>query len=100
VGKSAIPGQPGSYVTLDSKGMRDLLKSSAIASVLRSRMGRVQAALPGSELRTAQRPTRVVAQVWYGSKLDEANNGLLRRALPLSGGSPGRNKTGMRRSSG
>lgn len=100
MGRSAIPGQPGSYVELNSKGMRDLLKSAAIASMLRSRMNRVQASIPGSELRTAQRPTRVVAQVWFGSKLDEANNGRLRRALPLSGGLPGRNKTGMRRSSG
>ena len=100
MGRSAIPGQPGSYVELNSKGMRDLLKSSAIAGQLTARMRRVQSAIPGSELRTAQRPSRVVAQVWYGSKLDEANNGRLRRALPLSGGLPGRNKTGMRRSSG
>jgi len=96
VGRSNIPGQPGSYVELDSKGMRALLKSAAIASELRSRMGRVQSAIPGSELRTAQRPTRVVAQVWYGSKWDEANNGRLRRALPLSGGRPGTKKMGMR----
>ena len=80
--------------------MRDLLKSSAIAGQLTARMRRVQGAIPGSELRTAQRPTRVVAQVWHGSKLDEANNGRLRRALPLSGGLPGRNNTGMRRSRG
>jgi hypothetical protein len=96
VGKSAIPGQPGSYVELNMTGMRELLKSSSIASELTKRMGRVQAAIPGSELRTAQRPSRVVAQVWHGSKLDEANNGRLRRALPLSGGLPGRNRTGMR----
>ena len=94
--KRPIPGQPGSYVELNSKGMRELLKSAAIASELRGRMNRVQAAIPGSELKTAQRPTRVVAQVWFGSKLDEANNGRLRRALPLSGGLPGRKNKGMR----
>jgi hypothetical protein len=77
--------------------MRQLLKSAQIENMLASRMGRVQSALPGSELKTAQRPTRVVAQVWFGSKLTEADSGQLRRALPLSGGLPGRKKTGMRK---
>ena len=96
MGRSAIPGQPGSYVELNSKGMRQLLKSAEIGSLLRSRMARVQSAIPGSELKMAQRPTRVVAQVWHGSKVDEANTGRLRRALPLSGGLPGRKNKGMR----
>lgn len=95
--KTPIPGQPGSYVQLNNKGMRELLKSSNIENMLASRMARVQSALSGSELKTAQRPTRVVAQVWFGSKLTEADSGQLRRALPLSGGLPGRKNSGMRK---
>jgi hypothetical protein len=46
---SKIPGG-GGEVKLNFKGMGELLRSPAIASELRTRMRRVQSAVPGSEL--------------------------------------------------
>lgn len=84
---SKIPGGGGD-VTLNRRGMGDLLRSPAIVSELRSRMTRVQAALPGSILyTTTRRRARVV--VARGSDFDEANTGDLARALDLSGGQRG-----------
>ena len=94
---SRIPGDPEGKVVLNSKGMRDLLKSAGIATELRGRMQVVRAALPGSDLRMAQRPTRVVAQVWRGSNFDEANSGELSRALDFARGLRGRKQSRMKR---
>ena len=85
---SKIPGG-GGEVTLNFKGMRELMKSSEVGSELRDRMSRVQSALPGSEIRTKQRPSRVVVQVARGSDFDEANTGDLSKALDLAGGRRG-----------
>jgi len=85
---SKIPGG-GGEVQLNFKGMGELLRSPAIASELRQRMRRVQAALPGSELEVLTRGRRARAKVLRGSDFDEANTGDLARALDLSGGRRG-----------
>jgi hypothetical protein len=87
VGSSKIRGG-GGEVTLNRKGMGDLLRSAAIVSELRQRMRRVQAALPGSTLYTTS-GRRARAVVARGSDFDEANTGDLARALDLSGGQRG-----------
>jgi hypothetical protein len=78
----------GGEVTLNRRGMGDLLRSPAIVAELRKRMTRVQAALPGSTLYTTTR-ARARAVVARGSDFDEANTGDLARALDLSGGQRG-----------
>lgn len=88
MGSSKIPGGGGT-VKLNFNGMRELLRSPAIASELRERMRRVQAALPGSELEVSTRGRRARAKVVRGSDFDEANTGDLARALDLSGGERG-----------
>lgn len=90
----------GGYVVLNRYGMRELLKSKEVASMLRARMSRVQAALPGSELEvTRNGRTRARAKVARGSDFDEANTGELGRALSLAGGRRGTKvKTGKRKS--
>lgn len=88
MGSSKIPGG-GGEVKLNFKGMGELLRSPAIADELRSRMRRVQAALPGSELEVLTRGRRARAKVARGSDFDEANTGDLARALDLSGGERG-----------
>lgn len=85
---SKIPGG-GGEVKLDFKGMRQLLKSAEIEAELRKRMGKVQGALPGSEMRVSRSPTRVRVRVARGSDYEEANTGELSRALNLSGGRRG-----------
>ena len=85
---SKIPGGNGE-VTLNRGGMGELLRSPAIASELRSRMARVQSALPGSELEVSTSGRRARAKVIRGSDFDEANTGDLARALDLSGGQRG-----------
>ena len=85
---SKIPGG-GGEVTLNRKGMGELLRSQAIASELRTRMRRVQSALPGSELEVLTGGRRARAKVIRGSDFDEANTGDLARALDLSGGQRG-----------
>ena len=99
---SKIPGGGGS-VTLNRKGMGELLKSQDIASMLRKRMTRVQAALPGSDLQVNTGGRRARAKVSRGSDFDEANTGELSRALDLAGGQRGykvkTNKPRPRRSS-
>jgi hypothetical protein len=85
---SSIPGG-GGKVKLNFKGMRDLLKSDAVASILEERMARVQAALPGSEMETRQTRSRVAVKVLRGSDFEEANTGDLSRALDLAGGERG-----------
>lgn len=85
---SKIPGG-GGEVKLNFKGMGELLRSPAIASELRSRMRRVQAAVPGSELDVLTRGRRARAKVSRGSDFDEANTGTLSRALDLAGGQRG-----------
>jgi hypothetical protein len=84
---SKIPGG-GGEVKLNFKGMGELLRSPEIEAELRSRMRRVQAAVPGSELytTTSRRARAVVAR---GSDFDESNTGELSRALDLSGGQRG-----------
>lgn len=73
-------------VKLIDKGMIQMLKSEGIRAELVSRMERVQAALPGSELEALNTRTRVRVKVIRGSDFDEANTGALSRALDLSGG--------------
>jgi len=98
---SKIPGG-GGEVRLNFKGMGELLRSPAIEAELRSRMKRVQAAVPGSELYTTT-TSRARAVVARGSDFDEANTGELGRALDLAGGQRGykvkTNKPKPRRSS-
>jgi len=86
VGKTLIPGSGGDYVELNFKGMGELLRSQAIAQELRSRMVRVQAAVPGSQLEVTTKGRRARAKVINGSDFDEANTGQLSRALDLAGG--------------
>ena len=88
---SKIPGG-GGEVKLNFKGIGELLRSPAIASELRSRMRRVQAAIPGSELEVLTKGRRARAKVVYGSDFDEANTGALSRALDLAGGQRGYKK--------
>jgi len=80
----------GGYVVLNRYGMRELLRSKEIASMLGARMSRVQAALPGSELDVRRNGrNRATAKVRRGSDFDEANTGELGRALSLAGGRRG-----------
>jgi len=89
VGSSRIPNN-GGEVTLNRAGMRELMKSPEIASMLAGRMRPVQAALPGSQLQVLRGGrSRARAKVIYGSDFDEADTGNLSRALDLSGGSRG-----------
>lgn len=76
-------------VVLISKGIRELLKSSEISNDLESRMRKVQAALPGSQLEVTQSATRTRVKVARGSDFDEANTGALSKALDLAGGRRG-----------
>ena len=85
---SKIPGGGGT-VKLNSKGMRELLKSTRIRIELVQRMKKVQAALPGSELEATNTRTRVRVKVIRGSDFDEANTGDLSRALDLAQGERG-----------
>ena len=87
---SKIPG--GGKVTLNRKGMGQLLKSRAIAMELYSRMQRVQSALPGSEIVGKIGKTRANVKVFRGSDFEEANTGELSRALDLAGGRRGEKK--------
>lgn len=99
MGSSNIPNN-GGKVKLDFMGMRKLLKSPEIAGELEQRMGKVQAALPGSEMETRITRSRVVVKVARGSDFDEANTGDLSRALDLAGGQRGqftRNQLAARR---
>jgi hypothetical protein len=89
VGSSKIPGG-GGEVKLDFKGMGELLRSQAIADELESRMVRVQAAVPGSDLVVSRKGRRVRVKVVNGSDFDETNTGNLSRALDLAGGERGR----------
>jgi hypothetical protein len=89
VGSSKIPGG-GGEVKLDFKGMGELLRSQAIADELESRMVRVQAAVPGSDLVVSRKGRRVRVKVVHGSDFDETNTGNLSRALDLAGGERGR----------
>jgi hypothetical protein len=91
---SSIPGKDGK-VTLNSAGMRELLKSPGIRSMLMARMQRVQSALPGSQMTVTTTPTRTRVKVARGSDFDEANTGDLSRALSLSGGLRGTQVKGM-----
>lgn len=91
---SKIPGN-GGRVELSYYGMSELLKSKAIEDMLVERMRPVEAAVPGSAIDTATRPSRVVVKVINGTDYDEANTGNLTRALDLSGGLRG-NKTKFR----
>jgi hypothetical protein len=99
---SKIPGG-GGEVKLNFKGMGELLRSPAIASELRTRMRRVQSAVPGSQLDVLTSGRRARAKVSRGSDFDEANTGTLSRALDLAGGQRGykvkTNKPKARRSS-
>ena len=79
-----IPGT-NSRVTLNSAGMRELLKSQPVRADLVTRMARVQNAVPGSTLEALNTRTRVRVKVIYGSDYDEANTGNLSRALDLAG---------------
>ena len=83
---SLIPGTKGDRVALDFKGMRDLMRSPAIQSELEGRMSRVQAALPGSDLRVSAGKVRARAVVARGSDFDEENTCELSKALDLAGG--------------
>ena len=85
---SKIPGG-GGEVTLNRRGMRNLLKSQEIENELVGRMKLVQTALPGSELQAARSGNRARAKVVRGSDFDEANTGELSRALDLAGGRRG-----------
>jgi len=84
---SRIPG--GGTVSLNRSGMRELLRSSAMQSILSDRMERVKAAIPGSELKASAGRNRARAIVINGSDFDEANTGDLSRALDLAGGDRG-----------
>ena len=72
-------------VQLNSKGIREMLRSAQVEDELRRRMARVQSALPGSELYVTESFTRVAVKVARGSDFDEANTGDLSRALDLAG---------------
>ena len=85
---SKIPGGQGE-VKLNFKGMRQLLRSDDLGSMLEKRMRKVQAALPGSKLEVTKSPTRVRVKVIRGSDYEEANTGDLSRALDLAGGERG-----------
>jgi hypothetical protein len=85
---SKIPGGQGE-VKLNFQGMRQLLRSDDLGSMLEKRMRKVQAALPGSELEVTKSPTRVRVKVIRGSDFEEANTGDLSRALDLAGGERG-----------
>ncbi len=87
MGSSNIPGG-GGEVKLNFKGMGKLLNSPEMVTLLRNRMRRVQAAVPGSELYTTTN-SRARAVVARGSDFDEANTGTLSRALDLAGGQRG-----------
>ena len=76
-------------VVLNGKGIREMLKSSEIENDLVSRMRKVQAALPGSELEATQNFARTRVKVARGSDFDEANTGALSKALDLAGGRRG-----------
>lgn len=89
MGSSKIPGG-GGEVKLNRKGMGELLRSQAIADELESRMVRVQAAVPGSDLVVSRKGRRVRVKVVNGSDFDETNTGNLSRALDLAGGERGR----------
>jgi len=84
---SRIPG--GGSVTLNRSGMRELLRSPEIQSMLSDRMERVKGAIPGSELAVSAGGNRARAKVINGSDYDEANTGDLSRALDLAGGDRG-----------
>ena len=86
---SLIPGTQGDRVTLNYKGMSELLKSPAIQAMLRERMANVQAAVPDSELDVVIGRSRARAKVIKGSDRDEADTGELSRALDLAGGDRG-----------
>jgi hypothetical protein len=88
VGRSKIPNN-GGYVELNFAGMGALLRSPEIAATLRTRMLRVQSAVPGSQLEVTRSGRRARAKVIRGSDFDEANTGELSRALDLSGGQRG-----------
>lgn len=88
MGFSQIPNG-GGKVKLNSKGMRELMKSQPIRAELVVRMARVQSALPGSTLEAMNTRTRVRVKVSRGSDFDEANTGDLSRALDLAGGERG-----------
>lgn len=88
MGSSKIPGG-GGEVKLNFKGIGELLRSPEIASELRSRMARVQSAVPGSQLEVIRSGRRARAKVSRGSDFDEANTGTLSRALDLAGGQRG-----------
>ena len=85
---SQIPGG-GGKVKLNSKGIRDLLRSNEVRADLVNRMRRVQSALPGSALEVMNSRTRIRVKVERGSDFDEANTGDLSRALDLAGGRRG-----------
>jgi len=85
---SKIPGG-GGEVTLNRKGMRQLLKSQQVENELVNRMKLVEAALPGSELEAKQGRNRARVKVIRGSDYDEANTGDLSKALDLAGGRRG-----------
>lgn len=77
-------------VVLNSKGIRELLKSQAIEDELTERMRRVETELGSqAELYVTQGPTRVAVKVARGSDFDEANTGEMSRALDLAGGRRG-----------
>ena len=76
-------------VKLNSKGIRDMMKSNEVHQELRNRMLRVKAALPGSLIYYTRSATRVAVKVARGSDFDEANTGDLSRALDLAGGRRG-----------
>jgi hypothetical protein len=91
---SRIPNNGGT-VKLNSKGMRELMKSQPIRAELVVRMSRVQSALPGSRLEALNTRTRVRVKVIRGSDFDEANTGDLSRALDLAGGERGTRRKAM-----
>ena len=76
-------------VKLNSQGMRELLRSSAIEQMLVNRMTRAQAMLPGSELAVGRSVTRVRVRLHYGGTFEEAKTGNLSRALDATGGARG-----------
>ena len=85
---SVIPGGGGT-VKLNRSGMRELLRSPEIQSMLSDRMERVKGAVPGSQLEVSAGRNRARAKVINGSDFDEANTGNLSRALDLAGGDRG-----------
>ena len=88
---SKIPNGGGT-VKLDFKGMNQLMRSFQIESMLRERMAKVQAAVPGSDMQMRRRPSRSAVVVVFGSDYDEANTGQLSRALDFAGGLRGTKK--------